>query len=76
MSEAEVERLFRAIEALRIDVQMYRSDIHKLDIKVAELEGREDARAMSRGDVYKFIGISTAIISTATAIATTIFSRI
>lgn len=76
MSDAEVERLFRAIEALRVDVLAYRDDLHKLDLKLMEIETREDARAMSKGDLYKFIGVSTAIISTATAIATTVLSRI
>lgn len=76
MSDAEVERLFRAIEALRMDVQGYRTDLHELDKKITEIEAREDARHMSKGDIYKFIGAATMIISTATAIAVQIFNRL
>lgn len=76
MSDAEVERLFRAIEALRLDVQAYRDGLHELDIKIAEIETREDARHMSKSDIYKFVAVAAAVISTASALATTFLSRI
>lgn len=76
MSEAEVERLFRAIEALRIDMQAYRQEFHELDVKIAEMEAREDARHMSKADIYKFLGLATMIISAATSIVTAFVLRI
>lgn len=69
MSDAEIERLFRAIEALR-------DDLHKLDIKITEIETREDAARMSKSDLYKIVTVSATIVSTATAIAMQIFDRL
>jgi len=76
MSEAEVERLFRAIEALRNDVQEYRADLHALEMKLVEMEAREDQRSMSKSQVYRLLFAATAIISTTTAVATQFVSRI
>lgn len=76
MSEAEVERLFRAIEALRVDVVGYKDALHELDKKITEIETREDERHMSKAEIYKFLALATAVISTATAVATQIIGRI
>jgi len=76
VSEAEVERLFRAIEALRTDVQEYRTDLHQLEMKLVEMEAREDQRSMSKSQVYRLLFAMTAVISTTTAIVTQIVGRI
>lgn len=76
MSEAEVERLFRAIEALRTDVQDYRNDLHTLEVKLAEMETREEQRSMSKSQVYRFLFFATAVISTSTAIVVQLVDRI
>lgn len=52
MSEAEVERLYRAMEALRIEVVQYRADLNgrlrTLEVHRAEVDAREDQRTMTR----------------------------
>jgi uncharacterized membrane protein len=76
VSEAEVERLFRAIEELRRDVAAYRNDLHDLEMKLVEMEAREDQRSMSKSQVYRLVFAAAAIISTTTAVATQIISKI
>ena len=79
VSEGEVERLFRAIEALRIEVQSYRENqnerINKLNEKVTSLETLEQERTMSRRQVYALVGIATGVVSATTVIITAVIDR-
>jgi uncharacterized membrane protein len=75
VSDAEVERLFRAIEALRLDMQEYRHDVHQLEIRFAEIDARSDQRDMTKAQVYKIIGLSAGVVSTLTAIITQLLNR-
>lgn len=76
MSEAEVERLFRAIEALRLDVVSYKDDLHELDKKLIEMEAREAQRAMTKAQLYKIIGVACTLVSTTTAVLMNVLGRI
>jgi hypothetical protein len=76
MSEAEVERLFRAIEALRLDVQEYRQDLHELEKKLVEMEARENQRSMSKAQIYKVIVLACTLVSTTTAVMMNVLDRI
>lgn len=80
MSEGEVERLFRAIEALRIEVQSYRETqndkIEALKEKVTTLETLEKERTMSRRQVYTLVGVATGVISATTVIVTNLIDRL
>lgn len=80
MSEGEVERLFRAIEALRVEVQSYRESqnekIDKLREKVTTLETLEKERTMSRRQIYALVGVATGVVSATTVIVTSILDRI
>ena len=70
MSDAEVERLYRAMESLRIEVVQYRADLNgrlrALELHGAEVDAREDQRVMTRSVTLAYIaGIAsvTGIIS-------------
>lgn len=80
MSEGEVERLFRAIEALRVEVQSYRESqnekIEALKEKVTTLETLEKERTMSRKQIYALVGVVTAVVTTTTVIVTSIIDRV
>jgi hypothetical protein len=80
MSEGEVERLFRAIEALRVEVQSYRENqnerLTKLSEKVTTLETLEKERTMSRKQIYTLVGIATGVVSATTVIVTSIIDRL
>ena len=80
MSEGEVERLFRAIEALRVEVQSYRETqndkIEALKEKVTTLETLEKERTMSRKQIYALVGVVTAVVTTTTVIVTSIIDRV
>lgn len=80
MSEGEVERLFRAIEALRVEVQSYRETqndkIEALKEKVTTLETLEKERTMSRRQVYTLVGVATGVISATTVIVTNLIDRL
>lgn len=80
MSEGEVERLFRAIEALRVEVQSYRETqndkIEVLKEKVTTLETLEKERTMSRKQIYALVGVVTAVVTTTTVIVTSIIDRV
>lgn len=68
MSDAEIERLFRAIESLR-------EDLHKMDVKIVKMEEQERARGMTKAEVYKILGLATMVISTATAVITNLLGQ-
>lgn len=80
MSEGEVERLFRAIEALRVEVQSYRETqndkIEALKEKVTTLETLEKERTMSRKQIYTLVGIATGVVSATTVIVTAVIDRL
>lgn len=76
MSEAEVERLFRAIEALRLDVAEYRSDLHEIEKKIVEMEARESQRSMTRIQLYKLVILACTLVSTSTAVLMQFLERI
>jgi hypothetical protein len=74
MSDAEVERLYRAMEALRIEVVQYRADLNgrlrALEVGAAENSARESQRTMTRTTALGYIagiasltGIVTAVIT-------------
>lgn len=79
MSEGEVERLFRAIEALRVEIHSYRetqdTKFTKLNEKVTALETLEKQRTMSRRQIYTLVGVATGVISATTVIITNIIDR-
>ena len=80
MSEGEVERLFRAIEALRVEVQSYRESqnekIEALKEKVTTLETLEKERTMSRKQIYTLVGVVTGVVTATTAIVTSLIDRL
>lgn len=80
MSEGEVERLFRAIEALRVEVQSYRESqnekIEALKEKVTTLETLEKERTMSRKQIYALVGVVTGVVTATTAIVTSLIDRL
>ena len=59
MSDAEVERLYRAMESLRIEVVQYRADLNgrlrTLEVHSAEVDAREDQRVMTRSVTLAYI---------------------
>jgi len=74
MSDAEVERLYRAMEALRLEVVQYRADLNgrlrTLEVHSAEVDAREDQRTMTRtaglayiAGIASLTGILTAVLT-------------
>jgi hypothetical protein len=71
MSDAEVERLYRAMEALRIEVVQYRADLNgrlrTLELYSAGMEAREDQRTMTRTAAFGYIAAIAGTTSIITA---------
>lgn len=84
MSDAEIERLYRALTALQDEVKGYRADLNgrlrKLEVASAEVETREETReefrAANKKHLYATIIVVTAIVSTASALFAQIAGRI
>ena len=76
MSTAEVERLYRAMESLRLEVVEYRKDLNgrlrALELHAAESRGGNEHRIMTRNVTLAYIGGIAAL----TATITTILARI
>ena len=74
MSDAEVERLYRAMEALRIEVVQYRADLNgrlrTLEVHSAEVDAREDQRVMTRTVTLAYIAGIAALTGMISAVVT------
>ena len=74
MSDAEVERLYRAMESLRIEVVQYRADLNgrlrTLEVHSAEIDAREDQRTMTRSVTLAYIAGIAALTGIISAILT------
>jgi hypothetical protein len=74
MSDAEVERLYRAMEALRIEVVQYRADLNgrlrTLEVHSAEVDAREDQRTMTRSVTLAYIAGIAALTGIISAVLT------
>ena len=74
MSDAEVERLYRAMEALRIEVVQYRADLNgrlrTLEVHSAEVDAREDQRVMTRSATLAYIAGIAAVTGIISAVVT------
>jgi hypothetical protein len=74
MSDAEVERLYRAMEALRIEVVQYRADLNgrlrMLEVHSAEVDAREDQRTMTRSVTLAYIAGIAAVTGIISAVVT------
>ena len=74
MSDAEVERLYRAMEALRIEVVQYRADLNgrlrALELHSAEVAAREDQRTMTRTVTLAYIAGIAALTGMISAVVT------
>ena len=74
MSDAEVERLYRAMEALRIEVVQYRADLNgrlrTLEVHSAEVDAREDQRSMTRSVTLAYIAGIAAVTGIISAVVT------
>jgi hypothetical protein len=74
MSDAEVERLYRAMEALRIEVVQYRADLNgrlrTLEVHSAEVDAREDQRTMTRSVTLAYIAGIAAVTGIISAVVT------
>ena len=76
MSTAEVERLYRAMESLRLEVVEYRKDLNgrlrALEVDAAESRGSSHQKILTRNIALAYIGGIAAL----TATITTIIARI
>ena len=76
MSTAEVERLYRAMESLRLEVVEYRKDLNgrlrALELHAAESRGSSEQKTLTRNVALAYIGGIAAL----TATITTIIARI
>jgi hypothetical protein len=74
MSDAEVERLYRAMEALRIEVVQYRADLNgrlrTLEVHSAEIDAREEQRTMTRSVTLAYIAGIAALTGIISAVLT------
>ncbi len=74
MSDAEVERLYRAMESLRIEVVQYRADLNgrlrTLEVHSAEVDAREDQRSMTRSVTLAYIAGIAAVTGIISAVVT------
>jgi hypothetical protein len=74
MSDAEVERLYRAMEALRIEVVQYRADLNgrlrTLEVHSAEVDAREEQRTMTRSVALAYIAGIAALTGMISAVVT------
>lgn len=74
MSDAEVERLYRAMESLRIEVVQYRADLNgrlrTLEVHSAEVDAREDQRVMTRSVTLAYIAGIAALTGMISAVVT------
>jgi hypothetical protein len=74
MSDAEVERLYRAMESLRIEVVQYRADLNgrlrTLEVHSAEVDAREDQRTMTRSVTLAYIAGIAALTGMISAVVT------
>jgi len=74
MSDAEVERLYRAMESLRIEVVQYRADLNgrlrTLEVHSAEVDAREDQRVMTRTVTLAYIAGIAALTGMISAVVT------
>jgi hypothetical protein len=74
MSDAEVERLYRAMEALRIEVVQYRADLNgrlrALELHSAEVDAREEQRVMTRSVTLAYIAGIAALTGIISAVLT------
>ena len=74
MSDAEVERLYRAMEALRIEVVQYRADLNgrlrALELHSAEVDAREEQRTMTRSVTLAYIAGIAALTGLISAVLT------
>jgi hypothetical protein len=74
MSDAEVERLYRAMEALRIEVVQYRADLNgrlrTLEVHSAEIDAREEQRTMTRSVTLAYIAGIAALTGIISAVVT------
>lgn len=74
MSDAEVERLYRAMEALRVEVVQYRADLNgrlrTLEVHSAEVDAREDQRIMTRSATLAYIAGIAAVTGIISAVVT------
>jgi hypothetical protein len=76
MSDAEVERLYRAMESLRIEVVQYRADLNgrlrALEVGAAENNARESQRTMTRTTALAYIAGIASLTGIVTAVITNI----
>jgi hypothetical protein len=74
MSDVEVERLYRAMEALRIEVVQYRADLNgrlrTLEVHSAQIDAREDQRTMTRSVTLAYIAGIAAVTGIISAVVT------
>jgi len=74
MSDAEVERLYRAMESLRIEVVQYRADLNgrlrTLEVHSAEIDAREEQRTMTRSVTLAYIAGIAALTGIISAVLT------
>lgn len=72
MSTAEVERLYRAMESLRLEVVEYRKDLNgrlrALEVDAAELRGSSDQKTLTRNVALAYIGGIAALTATISTI--------
>ena len=77
MSDAEVERLYRAMESLRMEVVQYRADLNgrlrTLELHSAEVDAREDQRVMTRRATLAYIAGIASLTGVLTAAATNLW---
>ncbi len=80
MSDAEIERLYRALTALQEEVKGYRDDLNgrlrRLERHRIESDTREEFRTASKKHMYATIIVVTAIVSTASALFAQVVGRI
>ena len=77
---SDLDRLYAAVEALRVEVHGYRADLNgrlrALEVKDAKRAGAEAARSMSRGQLVGSVMVIAAVVGAASAVASQVLNNL
>lgn len=80
MTASDVDRLYTAVEALRVEVHGYRADLNgrlrALEKSEASREGAEQARSLSRGQLIGWVMVIAAVVGAASALASQVINQL
>lgn len=79
MDSSDWDRLYAAVEALRVEVHGYRADLNgrlrALEKNDAARSGAESARVMSRGQLVGGVMVIAAVVGAASAVASQVLNN-